>query len=117
VLIIFVIGILRKDPLPTGILDVFFLEISDHSSLCKTEVIYLKFHQIYNGFNSNNPSRGQQFNSILSLEFGFILHLLSIHVVRRSSTVTDGISFCTAISARCFVIFLLFDSIESMGVS
>jgi hypothetical protein len=40
--------VLREDPLPTGILDMFFLKISDHSSLCKTEVIYLKFHLIYN---------------------------------------------------------------------
>jgi hypothetical protein len=40
-LIFIVIGILRENPLPTGILDVFFLKISDHSSLCITEFIYI----------------------------------------------------------------------------
>jgi hypothetical protein len=48
--------LLREDPLSTGVLDVFFLKISDHPSLCKTEILYLKFHQIYNSFNSNDPS-------------------------------------------------------------
>jgi hypothetical protein len=52
-IIFIVISLLREDPLSTGILDMFFSKISDHSSLCKTEVIYLKFHQIFNSFNSN----------------------------------------------------------------
>jgi hypothetical protein len=56
VIIFIVISLLREDPLSAGILDIFFLEISDHLSLCKTEVIYLNFHQIYNSFNSNDPS-------------------------------------------------------------
>jgi hypothetical protein len=43
-----VITSLREDPLSPGILDMFFLKISDHSFLCKTELIYLKFHQIIN---------------------------------------------------------------------
>jgi hypothetical protein len=43
-----VISLLREDPLSPGILDMFFLKISNHSSLCKTEFIYSKFHQIIN---------------------------------------------------------------------
>jgi hypothetical protein len=46
--IFIVITSLREEPLSPGILDMFFLKISDHLSLCKTEVIYLKFHQIIN---------------------------------------------------------------------
>jgi hypothetical protein len=41
------IGILREDPLSMGILDVFFLKISDHSSLKLREFIYLKIAQIF----------------------------------------------------------------------
>jgi hypothetical protein len=42
VIIFSVISLLREDPLSPGMLDMFFLKISDHTYLCKTEVIYLK---------------------------------------------------------------------------
>jgi hypothetical protein len=86
--------IVREDPLSPGILDMFFLKISDHSSLCKTEVIYLKFRQIYNSITSNDPTWGRQFDSILSVEFGVILLPVLVLSVWCSGTdlySTDGI--------------------------
>jgi hypothetical protein len=53
----------------------------------KREFICLKFAQNFNWFNSNDPSWGRQFDSILSLEFGIILHLLRVWLVRRACTV------------------------------
>jgi hypothetical protein len=73
VIIFSVISLLREDPLSPSILDMFFLKISDHSSVCKTELIYLKFSHFLNSLNSNDPNRGRQFDSILSIEFGPIL--------------------------------------------
>jgi hypothetical protein len=51
-LIFIVIGILREDPLSTGILDVFFLKISHHVSLLLRELSILKICQIFNSFYS-----------------------------------------------------------------
>jgi hypothetical protein len=90
VLIIFVIGILREDPLSPGILEVFFSKISVSCvSSCK-RVYKVKIHSL-NSFNLNDSSRGRQFDFILSLEFGIILHLLRVHSVRRSCIVSDQV--------------------------
>jgi hypothetical protein len=48
--------LLREDPLSAGILDMFFLKISNHSSLKLREFIYLKIGRIFNSFNSNDPN-------------------------------------------------------------
>jgi hypothetical protein len=51
-----VIGMLREDPLSPGILDMFFRKYLYHVSLLLSEFIYLTFHQIFNNFNSIDPS-------------------------------------------------------------
>jgi hypothetical protein len=71
VIIFSVISLLREDPLSAGILDMFFRK---YPIMClfppKREFICLKFAQIFNSFNLNDPNWGRQFDSILSLEFG-----------------------------------------------
>jgi hypothetical protein len=51
-IIFIVIGILREDPLSTGILDVFFQNIGSCVSFTKREFIYLKIAQIFSSFYS-----------------------------------------------------------------
>jgi hypothetical protein len=46
------IGILRENPLSTGMLDVFFLKILDHVSLLLRELYILKITVIFNSFDS-----------------------------------------------------------------
>jgi hypothetical protein len=46
--------LLREDPLSPGILDMFFLKISDHLSLLVSEFIYLKMSQIFNSTTQMN---------------------------------------------------------------
>ena len=48
-----VIGILREDPLLTGILDVFLQKIRSCVSFTKREFIYSKIAVIFNSFDSN----------------------------------------------------------------
>jgi hypothetical protein len=79
-----VISLLREDPLSPGILDMFFLKYLYHSSLCKTEFTYSKFHQIINSTTqSNELNWGRQVESILSLEFGSILLCLLCQSMSR----------------------------------
>jgi hypothetical protein len=51
-----VINMLREDPLSPGILDMFFRKYSIIRLFPKREFICLNFAQIFNSFNSNNPS-------------------------------------------------------------
>jgi hypothetical protein len=53
VIIFIVIGILREDPLPTGMLDVFFQKIRSCFSFTKREFMYSKIAVIYNSFHTN----------------------------------------------------------------
>jgi uncharacterized membrane protein len=48
-----VIGILREDPLSTGILDVFFQKIRSCVSFTKREFMYTKIAVSYNSFHTN----------------------------------------------------------------
>jgi hypothetical protein len=64
-----VIDILREDPLSPGILDMFFQKYPYHVSILVSEFTYLEIAQFFNSFNSNDPSRGRQFDSILSTVF------------------------------------------------
>jgi hypothetical protein len=63
-------GTLKEVSLSTGILDVFFSKIVYRVSLLASELINLIFAHYSNSLNSNNPSSGRQFDSILSIKSG-----------------------------------------------
>jgi hypothetical protein len=51
-IIFIVIGILREDPLSTGILDVFFQKIPSCVSFTKREFLYSKIGVFFSSFDS-----------------------------------------------------------------
>jgi hypothetical protein len=100
-----VINMLREDPLSTGILGMIFLKISDHSSLCKTEVKYLKLPKFSTG--STQMIYNEVGNSIPYI--GIRSELSSSHkrLISEAGLYNIGPNihfYCK--SARCFNIFL-----------
>jgi hypothetical protein len=69
---------------PPGILDVFFLKISDHSSLYKTEFIYLKFLGIINRLT-------QQISTVGVSSIPYLVSNLDSFFVQNKSNRSDGV--------------------------